>query len=193
VETNKDALTTGEVAKICNVAPRTVSKWFDSGQLRGYRIPGSRDRRIPVQQLVRFMKAHNIPLNGLDPGNARILIADADREFASTLADLLRKDKGYDVRIARTAFEAGAFAAIFKPHAMLVDTNLDGMRGNDIVCTIRSQPDIESSRLIAVTNGHPVHVEPAVRVGEYDAVLSKPFGASEAITTIEKVLGHTRS
>ena len=50
-----DVLTTGQVAKICNVAPRTVSKWFDSGQLRGYRIPGSKDRRIPVQQLVRFM------------------------------------------------------------------------------------------------------------------------------------------
>ena len=31
----KDVLTTGEVAKICNVAPRTVSKWFDSGALHG--------------------------------------------------------------------------------------------------------------------------------------------------------------
>src|SRR4051812_28109101 len=40
----KDVLTTGEVAKICNVAPRTVSKWFDSGALHGYRIPGSKDR-----------------------------------------------------------------------------------------------------------------------------------------------------
>ena len=39
--------TTGQVAKICKVAPRTVSKWFDSGRLRGYRIPGSQDRRIP--------------------------------------------------------------------------------------------------------------------------------------------------
>jgi len=33
--------TTGQVAKICKVAPRTVSKWFDSGRLKGYRIPGS--------------------------------------------------------------------------------------------------------------------------------------------------------
>ena len=32
--------TTGQVAKICKVAPRTVSKWFDSGRLKGYRIPG---------------------------------------------------------------------------------------------------------------------------------------------------------
>src|SRR6478736_2719268 len=51
----KDVLTTGEVAKICNVAPRTVSKWFDSGALHGYRIPGSKDRRIPLNQLIRFM------------------------------------------------------------------------------------------------------------------------------------------
>ena len=44
----KTIFTTGQVAKICKVAPRTVSKWFDSGRLRGYRIPGSQDRRIPV-------------------------------------------------------------------------------------------------------------------------------------------------
>ena len=64
----RDVLTTGEVAKICNVASRTVSKWFDSGQLRGYRIPGSKDRRIPVSSLIRFMKSHNIPLDGLMSG-----------------------------------------------------------------------------------------------------------------------------
>ena len=58
----KDVLTTGEVAKICNVASRTVSKWFDSGQLRGYRIPGSKDRRIPVSNLIKFMKSHGIPM-----------------------------------------------------------------------------------------------------------------------------------
>ena len=56
-----NVLTTGEVAKICNVAPRTVSKWFDKGLLNGYRIPGSKDRRIPIDELVRFMHAHNIP------------------------------------------------------------------------------------------------------------------------------------
>ena len=41
----KKVFTTGQVAKICKVAPRTVSKWFDTGRLRGYRIPGSQDRR----------------------------------------------------------------------------------------------------------------------------------------------------
>ena len=61
----KKVFTTGQVAKICKVAPRTVSKWFDSGRLRGYRIPGSQDRRIPRVQLVLFMKDNGIPLGEL--------------------------------------------------------------------------------------------------------------------------------
>ena len=72
----KDILTTGEVAKICNVAPRTVSKWFDTGQLRGYRIPGSKDRRIPMTGLIRFMKQHSIPIDSLQSGKTRVLIVD---------------------------------------------------------------------------------------------------------------------
>jgi len=45
MQKRKDVLTTGQVAQICNVAPRTVTKWFDSGRLKGYRIPGSKDRK----------------------------------------------------------------------------------------------------------------------------------------------------
>ena len=57
----KGVLTTGQVSGICHVATGTVCKWFDSGQLRGYRIPGGRDRRIPLRELMRFLKTHGIP------------------------------------------------------------------------------------------------------------------------------------
>ena len=76
---DKDVLTTGEVAKICNVAPRTVSKWFDSGQIKGYRIPGSKDRRIPVASLIQFMKDHGIPMDGVHSGKPRVLVVDDER------------------------------------------------------------------------------------------------------------------
>jgi len=62
----KPVFTTGQVAKICKVAPRTVSKWFDSGKLRGYRIPGSQDRRIPREHLIRFLKEYGMPLGELE-------------------------------------------------------------------------------------------------------------------------------
>ena len=69
----KNVLTTGDVAKICNVAGRTVSKWFDSGLLKGYRMPGSKDRRIPVEELTRFMKAHNMPVTAHSAKQKRLL------------------------------------------------------------------------------------------------------------------------
>jgi hypothetical protein len=58
--------TTGKVAKICKVSPRTVSKWFDTDRLKGYRIPGSLDRRIPRKHLIQFMKENGIPLDDFE-------------------------------------------------------------------------------------------------------------------------------
>ncbi len=54
----KKVFTTGQVAKICKVAPRTVSKWFDSGRLRGYPhstpgIAGIPAAPLPVPQRAR--------------------------------------------------------------------------------------------------------------------------------------------
>jgi len=62
----KKVFTTGQVAKICRVSPRVVGKWFDAGKLGGYRIPGSQDRRIPREHLIRFLKEHGLPLGELE-------------------------------------------------------------------------------------------------------------------------------
>lgn len=62
----QQVFTTSEVALICKVAERTVNKWFDSGRLRGYRLPGTQDRRIPRDHLIRFLKEHGMPLGDLE-------------------------------------------------------------------------------------------------------------------------------
>ena len=62
----KQIFTTDEVAKLCKVAPRTVAKWFDSGRLKGYRIPPDQDRRIPREHLIRFLKEHGMSADELE-------------------------------------------------------------------------------------------------------------------------------
>lgn len=57
----KKVFTTGDVAKICHVAHRTVSRWFDAGLIKGYRLPHSGDRRIRLEELIVFMKEYDIP------------------------------------------------------------------------------------------------------------------------------------
>lgn len=62
----RDLFTIGEVAYICEVSRATVSRWFDLSLLRGFRIPGSRHRRVPAQWLREFMIKYGMPLERLE-------------------------------------------------------------------------------------------------------------------------------
>jgi len=55
-------LTTGAIAKLMDVAPRTVSKWCDTGKLKCYRLPASRDRRVLWDDLRRFSAEYGVPI-----------------------------------------------------------------------------------------------------------------------------------
>jgi ssDNA-binding Zn-finger/Zn-ribbon topoisomerase 1 len=61
IKTN-GALTSGQVAKLCGVAPRTVSNWMEKGILRGWRIPGSQDRRFLPEVVARFIQDNGMPM-----------------------------------------------------------------------------------------------------------------------------------
>ena len=135
----KDVLTTGEVAKICNVAPRTVSKWFDSGALHGYRIPGSKDRRIPLNQLIRFMKQHGMPLNGLMTGQTRVLIVDDEQDIVEVLEKILEDEAKYEVEVAKGGFAAGMTAEKFRPHVILLDMHLKDVDAREVAKHVKSE------------------------------------------------------
>lgn len=182
----RQVLTTGDVAKLCNVAPRTVSKWFDTGQLRGYRIPGSKDRRIPLDALVRFMRAHDIPLNGLAVGTCRVLVLDSDAAFAEALLGRLNDHGEFEARIATSAFEAGAVAFDFQPHAALVDIQLPDVNAKAIADYFRAEPTLRSACLIATGSGLTAHEGESLVQQGFDTWISKPFDLSEFISKLDE-------
>src|SRR3954467_14700215 len=70
---HKRVFSTGEVARICQVAPRTVSQWLDNDKLHGYRLPPTGviprmnpDRRVERHELIRFLRANGMPTRGLE-------------------------------------------------------------------------------------------------------------------------------
>lgn len=183
----KDVLTTGEVAKICNVAPRTVSKWFDSGQLKGYRIPGSKDRRIPLNNLVQFMKAHGIPLDGVMSGKTRVLVVDDEKDITDVLKKLLSEQANYEVRAARNGFEAGLECERFKPHVMLLDIHLGEGDSRHVAELVRTSEDLAITRVIAMSGKLTDGQATGLRQQGFDAFLKKPFQVRQVIEAIEKV------
>lgn len=186
---NKEVFTTGEVARICNVAPRTVSKWFDSGQLRGYRIPGSKDRRIPKAHLLRFMRAHNIPLGELETGQIYLLIVDNDPDLTAILKESLEADGHYEVAVAGAAFEAGVSAGTRAPHVMIVDVTLPDMLPGALSRTIRANEQLQEVKLIGTSGGLTRGQGQALVQDGFDAFLRKPFEIRELLALIEKVRG----
>lgn len=181
----KDVLTTGEVAKICNVAPRTVSKWFDTGVLKGYRIPGSKDRRIPVSQLMRFMKEHGIPFDGISSGKTRILIVDDEQEIVDVLQKALSEQANYDVRSATNGFQAGLEADRFKPHIMLLDVHLGEADVRNIANLVRGDDDLQMTKIIAMSGKMTDGQLQGLRTSGFDGYLKKPFQVRQVIETIE--------
>ena len=183
---NKDVLTTGEVARICKVAPRTVTKWFDSGQLRGYRIPGSKDRRIPVTQLIRFMRQNNMPLDGMIHfTKTRVLIVDDEPEMVEMLRELLSKQTTYDVQVARNGFEAGIAAEKIKPHVILLDINLGDINGKDVCKLVRMNPELQMTKVVAMSGQLTDEDGKALLSQGFEGFLKKPFTVQQVIQAVE--------
>src|SRR3954469_24056628 len=103
--TMKTVFTTGEAAKICKVSQQTIIRCFDSGRLAGFRVPGSRFRRIPRDELVRFMRANGIPVEVIEGTGRRVLVVDDDAGIVEMFQDLLARDDRLDVKTASTGYD----------------------------------------------------------------------------------------
>src|SRR6266508_3467303 len=76
---------------------------------------------------------------GPEPGRGRILVVDDDGDLRSSLAGLLR-GKGYTVAQARDGEEAlAAVAGPDRPDLVLLDAEMPGMSGVDVLRRMRAQ------------------------------------------------------
>ena len=187
MQKRKDVLTTGQVAQICNVAPRTVTKWFDSGQLKGYRIPGSKDRRIPTNELVRFMKAHDIPTDELEIGQMRILIIDTDWEYSERMADFFQEKKNYQVHTASNSFDAGLMAQKIIPHIIMINLMAQDIDAGQVCKYIRSNPELAGGKVIAIAENLGENETAALMGKGFDAVMTHPDYFDEAVAIVEQL------
>lgn len=183
----KKVFTTGQVAKICKVAPRTVSKWFDSGRLRGYRIPGSQDRRIPREQLLRFLKEHGMPLGELEEEEwHKVLLIGTEKLFTDRITELLPETDDFKFEIANSGFEAGTLAQSFHPDTIIIDLGLGRSESIQITANLRKN-DIYTTTLIIGLAGEDEADPDKLKEYGFNEIFKKPFDSallSERIRTI---------
>ena len=167
--------TTGQVAKICKVSPRTVCKWFDAGRLHGYRIPGGQDRRILRGELIRFLKAHGMPLGELDDEcSYGILIVGAEPRFVDGLCELLSDDDRLRCVAVETSFDAGIQVESCHPHTIVVDLAMGRCESMQMVQSLRRKSEFAAVPIMALANEDEATPE-SLTHHSFVEVFQKPF------------------
>jgi len=188
MDTAKELYTTGEAADICSLSQQTIIRCFDSGRLRGFRIPGSRFRKMPHDSLLKFMKENSIPMQNLQSGRKRLLIVDDDAEIVEMMTDVLQRDGRFDIETASTGYDAGIITQKFRPNLILLDYMLPDINGNIVCKTIRDNPEFASTRIIIISGViNQTEIDDLLKSGA-EAFMKKPFSISELIEKIAVVL-----
>ncbi len=185
----KTIFTTGEAAEVCKVSQQTIIRCFDAGRLKGFRVPGSRFRRIPRDALLAFMKANGIPPDALANGKTKILVVDDDPEIVELFVDVLARDGRFEVKTAATGYDAGMLTQEFNPDLILLDYMLPDINGNVVCKTIRSKPEFEHVKIIIVSGVvNQDEVNELLKAGADDFV-KKPFNIEKLIERIGELTG----
>jgi excisionase family DNA binding protein len=172
----KTVFTTGEAAKICKVSQQTIIRCFDSGQLKGFRVPGSRFRRIPREALYKFMKDNGIPTDALESGKRKVLVVDDERELLEVIVQFLEDDGRFELKVAQNGFDAGMMVKEYRPDIIVLDVMLPDINGVEVCKRVRADESLrEDVRILCMSGLVEEDRIQELKLHGADDFLRKPF------------------
>lgn len=184
----KTVFTTGEAAKICKVSQQTIIRCFDSGQLKGFRVPGSRFRRIPRDLLFHFMRDNGIPTDALESGKRKILIVDDDVELVELISDVLDRDGRFEFRSANNGFDAGMMVKEYRPDLIVLDVMLPDINGKEVCQRVRGDSTMDEVRIVCISGMVEEDRIDDLRAAGANDFMHKPFEVEALLDRICQLL-----
>lgn len=183
-------LTTGEVARYCDVSTNAVKKWIRNGRLKAFRTPGGHFR-VDSEDFRDFLVRHQMPVYAefFEKGSRRVLLVDDDSSVREMLAEVLRAmDFELDVEQAEDGYEALLKAGHSKPDLLVLDLKMPRMDGFEACRRIRSNPSTASTKILAISGFmDSTAQEEIVRCGASD-YMKKPLNIEEFRNKITRLL-----
>src|SRR2546423_628808 len=171
----KTVFTTGEAAKICKVSQQTIIRCFDNGQLKGFRVPGSKFRRIPREALYKFMKDNSIPTDALESGKRKVLLVDDDAELVELILKFLDEDGRFETRVAQNGFDAGMMVKEYHPDLIVLDVMLPDINGKEVCHRVRADASLEDVRILCMSGMVEEDKVQELKLAGADDFIHKPF------------------
>jgi excisionase family DNA binding protein len=179
--TTKTVFTTGEAAKICKVSQQTIIRCFDNGSLKGFRVPGSRFRRIPREHLYSFMKENGIPTDALESGKRKLLVVDDDEDLVELIVDAYARDGRFDIKTANNGFAAGMLVKEFRPDLVVLDIMLPDINGKEVCQRVRGDSTMKTCKIICISGMVEQDKVADLMAAGADDFMNKPFNVEDLV------------
>jgi excisionase family DNA binding protein len=186
----KRNLSTFKVAEMLSVDPGSVVNWIDNGLLKAHRTPGGH-RRILAEDLVKFLRSHNMPLSpGSQAQPPRVVVVDDEPDVAQMISRAVRQDHPeLEVLEARDGFQAGAIISTAKPEVVILDLRMPGIDGFEVCRMIKSNEATRHATVIAITAYPSPEAEEEILNSGARICLAKPLDLAELVRHVMQALG----
>ena len=186
-----ELLTTGTVARYCEVSTNAVKKWIRQGDLAAFQTPGGHFR-VTREEFRKFLVRHGMPLDQdfFPDRRPRVLIADDEPVVRDLVRELVVSATGgeVDVETAQDGYDALVKVGDFKPDLLIMDLKMPRMDGFEACRTIRSNSQLSHVRILAMSayagDGNRERILKAGALRCFD----KPLPVEEFQETVRKIL-----
>lgn len=173
--------TTGQISRLLDTSPRTVSKMIDSGALPGYRLPSSTDRRVHHNDLLKFLWERELPqYHDLMRASVRVVLLVGCDDKVKKICE--RPE--WVSYVASDGFTAGSLYQKHSPEMVVVDS---GSIGKHIALELGKATSLQNPPT------HTLAIIPEDQTREdytevFTSVVSSPVDPTFLALTLENIL-----
>ena len=185
-------LTTGEIARYCEVTIPQVNRWIKNGELTAFRHPGGH-YRVTREKFREFLEKNGMPvIEGFFERNKKrkILIADDDATLVRIFSQFLKTQyEDATIEVAYDGYEALLKTGNLLPDLLILDIRMPKIDGLEVCRRIRETKTIQPSpKILAITAHSEAYDRNTVLASGADDYLLKPIEIQTLQEHIEKLI-----
>ena len=181
--------TTFEVARLCGVFHTTVINWVNKGKLKARVTPGGH-RRIPLSELVPFMKKYDMPVPAdIEDVHRQVLVLDDEPMMTRLIEKGFSKHKDrYQVQVSNNPVDALVLVGKKLPDLLIMDLMMPVMDGFQVCQILKSSPATKDMKIVAISGRKLTAAQQDFLAKNADVFLQKPFEMSDLVAAVDRSL-----
>ncbi len=181
--------TTHDISRMLQVDVSTVAKWINRGLLLGFRTPGGH-RRVRESDLRKFLIAQRMPIpEELGSSLVRLVVVDHEKPAVDAIKRAFEPHADrVEVVVTTSLAEAVLLVSEERPRWFLIDLDMPGVDGLEVVRQVRGRKKLEAMRIITMTaRRSPDLLEQSLKAGAA-ICLPKPIDVEQLLQMFEAPL-----